>query len=161
MFVFMRIKSQKHNLKHLFSLPFTDHSFNCVDLRFRFLRSFSGTHKRSEQHSSFNILQFTYDRAWSHVVNFQQCLIEMCSYAMTGWTRHWFANVTTWTSTIEVIPFQSARLSIQLDTASLPPELLGSPEYQLVKVVREPSTQSQRDWSLGSLCKPISIWCEE
>ena len=40
----------------------------------------------------------------------------MCSYAMTGWTRHWFANVATWTSTIEVIPFQSARLSIQLDT---------------------------------------------
>ena len=82
----------------------------------------------------------------------------MCSYAMTGWTRHWFANVTTWTSTNEVIPFQSARLSIQLDTASLPPELLGSIEYQLVKVVRE---SSQRDWSLGSLYKPISIWCEE
>ena len=34
----------------------------------------------------------------------------------SDWLTTGFANVTTWTSTLEVIPFQSVLLSIQLDT---------------------------------------------
>ena len=63
------------------------------------------------------------------ILNFCDCspaLLQRCEEVfgvtkkgfkfVTDWLATGFANVTTWTSTFEVIPFQSARLSIQLDT---------------------------------------------